>query len=515
MSAKDKILSFPQLLEFRQNARTNGQTIVHCHGCFDIVHPGHIQHLEFARSLGDRLVVSISADTHVNKGVNRPLIPDDLRAASVAALQCVDAVYINSHPTAVELLNSFQPDIYVKGREYEKNHDPRFLAERDAVTTHGGRVVFSSGEIVYSSTAIINSMNRRAFDHDRVTRFTEQYGLTMPHLHQLLQRARGKRVLVIGDYLLDRYHFCAAGGVAGEAPMMSLRSLQQQDFDGGAAVVALHLAGLGAKPILLTSLADDAASAQTELRLRSDGVEVEAIHQRRQLVTKNRFLVEQQKLFKVDDGAESPLDSRAEQTLADKILQVAEGASAVIFTDFGYGTLTAGLLDRILVPLRSTVPILTADISGPRSNLLQFKGVDLLCPTEREVRQTLNDFTSGLGAVVWNLLHETGAQQALITLGKQGLLTFDCPPDEAAAGERLRSEYLPAFVGHAIDPLGCGDALLATASLCLAAGGSLYAAALMGSLAAAFEAEQVGNLPITADHLLAQLHQTPSLSAAA
>jgi sugar/nucleoside kinase (ribokinase family) len=117
--------------------------------------------------------------------------------------------------------------------------------------------------------------------------------------------------------------------------------------------------------------------------------------------------------------------------------------------------------------------------------------------------------------VVWNLLHETGAQQALITLGKQGLLTFDCPPDEAAAGERLRSEYLPAFVGHAIDPLGCGDALLATASLCLAAGGSLYAAALMGSLAAAFEAEQVGNLPITADHLLAQLHQTPSLSAAA
>jgi len=515
MSAKDKILSLPELLEFRHRARTDGQTLVHCHGCFDIVHPGHIQHLEFARSLGDRLVVSISADTHVNKGVNRPLIPDCLRAASVAALQCVDAVYINPHPTAVELLNSLQPDIYVKGREYEKIHDPRFLAERDAVTAHGGRVVFSSGEIVYSSTALIHSMNRRAFDQDRVARFTDQYGLTTPHLHQLLQRARGLKVLVIGDYLLDRYHFCAAGGVAGEAPMMSLRSLQQQDFDGGAAVVALHLAGLGAHPVLFTSLAGDPASAQTELRLRSAGVEVQAIHQRRQLVTKNRYLVDQQKLLKVDEGAESPLDSRAEESLSSKILQAAEGASAVIFTDFGYGTLTAGLLERILSPLRASVPVLTADISGSRSNLLQFKGVDLLCPTEREVRQTLHDFTNGLGAVVWNLLHQTGAQQALITLGKQGLLTFDSPPEQADAGQRLRSEYLPAFASHAIDPLGCGDALLATASLCVAAGGSLYAAALLGSLAAALEAEQIGNHPITADQLLAQLHQTPAFSAAA
>lgn len=514
MPAKDKILTLPELLDFRLRARADNQTLVHCHGCFDIVHPGHIQHLEFARSLGDRLVVSISADTHVNKGVNRPLIPDDLRAASVAALQCVDAVYINPNPTAVELLNSLQPDIYVKGREYEKIHDPRFMAERDAVTTHGGRVVYSSGEIIYSSTELIRSMNRRGFDQDRITRFTDQYGLSTPHLHQLLHRSRGLKILVIGDYLLDRYHFCDAAGVAGEAPMMSLRSLQQQDFDGGAAVVALHLAGLGANPILFTSLADDSASHQTELRLRSAGVDVQSIRQRRQLVTKNRYLVEQQKLLKVDEGAESPLDSRAEESLAGKILQAADGAAAAIFTDFGYGTLTAGLLERILPTLRAKVPILTADISGPRSNLLQFKHVNLLCPTEREVRQTLHDFTSGLGAVVWNLLHQTGAKQALITLGKQGLLTFDSPGD-ASEGQRLQSEYLPAMAGHAIDPLGCGDALLATASLCLAAGGSLYAAALLGSLAAALEAEQIGNHPITADSLLNQLHQTPSISAAA
>src|SRR5436189_3578941 len=96
-----KTCTLESLLALRQTARESGRTVVHCHGCFDIVHPGHIQHLQFARSLGDVLLVTVSGDSHVNKGVNRPLIPDDLRASSLAALQCVDWVYVNEHPTAV------------------------------------------------------------------------------------------------------------------------------------------------------------------------------------------------------------------------------------------------------------------------------------------------------------------------------------------------------------------------------------------------------------------------------
>ena len=102
MPPNRKVCNFDELLERRQSARAAERTVVHCHGCFDVVHPGHIQHLQFARSLGEVLVVSVSADRHVNKGVARPLIPDALRAASVAALECVDRVYVNPHPTAVQ-----------------------------------------------------------------------------------------------------------------------------------------------------------------------------------------------------------------------------------------------------------------------------------------------------------------------------------------------------------------------------------------------------------------------------
>ncbi|HMB96200.1 MAG TPA: PfkB family carbohydrate kinase, partial [Tepidisphaeraceae bacterium] len=412
-----KIVSLQQLLELRARAAAAGRTVVHCHGCFDIVHPGHIHHLQYAKSLGDLLIVSVSADTHVNKGVDRPLIPDDLRARSLAALECVDAVYLNADPTAVELLEKLRPDFYVKGREYEKNFDPRFAAEREAVTQHGGRVVFSSNDIVYSSTALINGLSRTdPFKDEKLRRYCQSYDLTARSLQNLLQRFANQRVVVIGDYILDRYHFCDATGVAGEGPMMALRTIDQKDFDGGGAIVAQHLAQLGASPTLITSLADDENSHQVELRLRSAGVNVSALRNRRKLVSKNRYVVDESKLFKVDDGSASPLDSQEEIQLAEQILEMADGAAAVIFADFGYGVITGGLLERIMLPLRRQVPIITADVSGRQSNLMRFQNVDLLCPTEREVRETLHDFSSGLGAVVANLLNRSKARQAIITL---------------------------------------------------------------------------------------------------
>ncbi|MBC8105644.1 MAG: adenylyltransferase/cytidyltransferase family protein, partial [Anaerolineae bacterium] len=465
MGPERKVCTLDQLLALRRAAQAEGKTIVHCHGCFDIVHPGHIHHLQFARSRGDLLIVSVSADSHVNKGVDRPLIPDDLRASTLAALECVDCVYLNTHSTATELLEALKPDVYVKGQEYAHNNDPRFLAERDTVTRHGGRVVFSSGDVVYSSTALIGSMRLAdAMGGEKVARFCDRFDLAPLKLQSIVHQFRDQRVLVIGDYILDRYHFCDASGVAGEAPVMALRSLDQKDYDGGAGVIAAHLAELGAKPILVTSLADDEMSCQAEMRLRARAVDVRSLRLRRSAVTKHRYLVDETKMFKVDEGQVSPLDSRSEENLAEQILAcTSEGnVSAVIFADFGYGTITAGLLDRIMPKLRAAVPIITADVSGRQSNLLRFRDVDLLCPTEREIRETLHDFSSGLGAVVSHLLQGTRAKQALITLGKQGLVTFDWPENSPEASQfRLRSEYLPALPARAVDPLGCGDALLA------------------------------------------------------
>ena len=506
MPPNRKLCSLPQLLELRRLAAEAGKTVVHCHGCFDIVHPGHIHYLQYAKSLGDVLVVTISADLQVDKGVSRPLIPDDLRAASLAALECVDHVYVNLHPTAVEILDSLKPDVYVKGREYETNHDPRFLAERDTVTRDGGRVVFSSGDVIYSSTALIDSMeSAELFNDEKVRRFRRQHELDGAVLANLLHRCRGKRMVVIGDYILDRYHFCDTVGVASEGPMMTLRSLRCEQYDGAAGIIARHLAGLGAEVTLITSLAGDENSRQAVERLSESGVNVRAVHQRKQLIAKNRYLVDQAKLLKVDEGSISPLDSRSQNEVAGIIEDATSAADGVIFADFGYGLITGPLLERVMPTVRRRVPVITADVSGRQSTLLRFKDVDLLCPTEREVRQTLNNFSSGLNAVVYELLSVTGAKAAMITLGKQGLCLFDhkqqTPPTESW-DRRLRAEYLPALSGNSVDPMGCGDAMLATASIALAAGAPLPAAAYLGALGAAIELQQLGNRAINSDQIL-------------
>ncbi|MGB2988258.1 MAG: adenylyltransferase/cytidyltransferase family protein, partial [Phycisphaerae bacterium] len=157
-SLQRKIVEFDELLSVARAARAAGKTIVQCHGCFDIVHPGHIRYLEFARRQGDVLIVSLTGDSDISKGNQRPYIPQELRAENLAALMFVDHVYIDPSPTAESILAQVMPDIYVKGREYEHSTDPAFLAEKNVVEAYGGRIIFSSGEIVFSSTALIERM---------------------------------------------------------------------------------------------------------------------------------------------------------------------------------------------------------------------------------------------------------------------------------------------------------------------------------------------------------------------
>jgi bifunctional ADP-heptose synthase (sugar kinase/adenylyltransferase) len=290
--------------------------------------------------------------------------------------------------------------------------------------------------------------------------------------------------------------------------MLSLRLHRTDEFDGGASAIALHLAALGAEPTLITALTDDAQAALIANRLQARGVIVDGIANRRQIATRNRYLVDQSKMMKVDEGAASPLDSIRVQHVAGKILAACEGAAAVILADFGYGMITGPLLDRVMPTIRKSVPIISADASGGQANLLRFRDADLLCPSERQVRQALNDTSSGLNAVVYRLFRATGARQALVTMGRQGLVAFDqcqiTQPGESWE-RKMRGAYLPALAGTVIDPLGCGDALLATATASLAAGGSLQAAAYLGAIAAASAGQTLGNHPLKLDAVVRHL----------
>ena len=109
-----KIQTLDALAVILQSFRGEKKTIVHCHGVFDLVHPGHLRYFGEAKSFGEVLVVTLSPDRFVNKGPERPVFNQNLRAEALAALQVVDFVAINDTPSAVETILRLQPDIYAK-----------------------------------------------------------------------------------------------------------------------------------------------------------------------------------------------------------------------------------------------------------------------------------------------------------------------------------------------------------------------------------------------------------------
>ena len=210
---QSKIVDLEGLVAAVDSARRAGRTIVQCHGCFDIVHPGHVRYLEFARRQGDVLIVTLTGDSSFSKREEGPYIPQELRAESLAALVFVDYVYIDPNPTAEQILAQVRPDLYVKGREYENSEDPGFLSEKRTVEDYGGRIVFSSGEIVFSSSQLIERMPAGTeLERERLSLLCQRSGLSTHALQSLLGRFAGLRVLVVGDVVVDRYVLCDALG---------------------------------------------------------------------------------------------------------------------------------------------------------------------------------------------------------------------------------------------------------------------------------------------------------------
>ena len=509
-SHSPKICTLDELLVHRNASRDVGEKIVHCHGCFDIVHPGHIRHLKYAKALGDRLLVTLTADEFVNKGDSRPMFKQDLRAENLAALEFVDWVLINPSPTATELLEEVQPDVYVKGAEYESNQDPRFARERDTVEQHGGRMVFTSGDIVYSSSALIRLMSsdQKKDQLIEVNPFSDVEGaattamggsccgLGGERFEELLGLMRGRQVLVIGESIIDSYIECDWPEVTGEAPVMSLRPGRRVNFDGGAAVIARHLAALGAMPILLTPIPRTPQGDELHHRLELAGIKVEAIEVDTPLPLKERYMVGRQKMFKLDHTVKIELDHQTRNMLIERAKAIGSRVDAAIVADFGLGMLGPQLTEDLFSTLRGQVDVLSGDVSGARPTLLKMNNADLLMPSERELRASVLGVTGSLPAVVAKLMELTQATRVAVTMAQDGLVMFT-KRQEVVAGDGqpsvLRSEHVPALNTSPIDTLGCGDALLAVTTLAQVVGAEPIEAAVLGSIAAAVCGAKMGN----------------------
>lgn len=153
-----KIFEIEELAGKILNLKSKGNKIVLCHGCFDLMHIGHIKYFQSAKRMGDMLVVTVTPDEFVDKGPGRPVFNENLRAEAIAALECVDYVAVNKWPTAEDTLRLVRPDIYVKGQEFENLEDKtgKIQKEYKVLQEIGAEMRFTH-EIVFSSTDLLNT----------------------------------------------------------------------------------------------------------------------------------------------------------------------------------------------------------------------------------------------------------------------------------------------------------------------------------------------------------------------
>ena len=154
----NKILSQPALKRRLASLRRSGKRVVFTNGCFDLVHPGHIHYLRAARRLGDVLVVALNSDDSVRrlKGQGRPLVPERDRCEVVAALEMVDYVTTFSDDTPYALIKNLQPDVLVKGGDWQ----PDEIVGADVVRARGGTVCSLPYARGYSTTALVKRIQR-------------------------------------------------------------------------------------------------------------------------------------------------------------------------------------------------------------------------------------------------------------------------------------------------------------------------------------------------------------------
>ena len=158
---KKKIHLLEDLKKILKNKKKDGKKIVLCHGVFDLLHIGHINHFKEAKSLGDILIVTVTQDKYVNKGPNRPIFSINTRMESISALKDVDFVAPNIFPDAIRLIKKLKPDIYCKGKDYKNyNSDAtnQIKKEASAIKSVGGRIIHTVTEL-FSSSKIINQTN--------------------------------------------------------------------------------------------------------------------------------------------------------------------------------------------------------------------------------------------------------------------------------------------------------------------------------------------------------------------
>ena len=468
-------------------------------GNFNVLHPGHLRLLRFASECGDQLIVGVYSD---RISAEDCYVPEELRLEGVKSNSWVSRVILIDD-SVNDVIDKLRPDIVVKGKEHQNTFNP----EEKILHSYGAKLLFSSGETTFSSLDLLHKEFSQSTLKDITLPFEymSRHSIDINNLKDLIMSFSSLKVLVIGDLIIDEYITCEALGMSQEDPTIVVTPLDTTRFIGGAGIVAQHASGLGAQVEFLTVSGNDEARKYAQNAFKKSGVNAHLIvDESRPTTIKQKFRSKGKSLLRVTHLHQDAINSALQDKIIKIIDSVIQDVDLLVFSDFNYGCLPQLLVDKLTKLANKHNVMLAADSqsSSQIGDISRFKGANLITPTEREARISSRNHEDGLVVLVEQLKKQSSAHNIFLKIGEEGMLIHSGDIN----GNEFLTDRIYALNTSPRDVAGAGDSLLISGALTMAGGGSIWEAAIIGSLAAAIQVSRVGNTSLQTKELLKELN---------
>ncbi len=477
--------------EIRQNIRECGKKVVLCHGVFDLVHVGHVEHFEKAKSYGDVLVVSITAAQYVRKGPGRPYFDNMQRIKFLESLKVIDYVLLSESYTVDDIVPIVQPDIYVKGEEYkDETNDLTGMINSEValVKKYGGEVRYTGGE-VFSSTKLINNVMPVFSDEMKnfLIKFSRQHGRN--EMLEYIEKFRDKKILIVGDVIIDDYIFCKLQGLMSKNIGYSARFVSNEKYLGGSVAIAREVAEFSDNVTLLSIMGNEPEIhkiMEDKCEFNLDIISTDKY----QTIIKTRYVEADEKrklldkIFAINNLSDSmAIDKEEKRKFIQELVNIIDDYDAVFLCDFGHGLIDKEVKSTVELRAKKIVLNCQTNSSNYGLNLItKYDKADFFTLDEKELHLAYSDYSQNQEESLKKLsnrLHGSGC----LTRGSRGCLYI----------ENNIIKECPAFVLEVSDTIGAGDAFYSLFGMMCIVEAPIDVAAFMGNIGGALASNITGN----------------------
>lgn len=490
---RNKFVGKEEFNNIRKNLNLKGKKIVLCHGVFDLIHPGHIIHFEEAKSMGDVLVVSLTSSEFVIKGPDRPYFNNEHRIKFLSSIDCIDYVLLSKSYTADDIIETVKPDIYVKGKEYEKPEDDltgKIYEETELVKSFGGKIKYTHGE-TFSSTKLINNYFHSFSDELKNFIHFLKANYSLEDLKNYIDKMKNLKVLVVGDAIIDEYVFCKVQGIMSKDIGYSANYLKTEKYLGGVLAVAKDISEFSENVTIMSVMGNetDIKNSLKDLKINSLNIDIDfnekyASILKRKYVIENEKREELKKVFAINNVAENPsINSDIMTNFKQRLDTVISAYDLVVICDFGHGIIDNEVMQIIETKGKCiSINCQTNSSNFGRNIITKYKNINSFVLDEKELKLAIPKYNVTEKEAL-NILSKLLKSNGFLTLGAKGAFA-------------IKDGFIiecPALVYKVKDTIGAGDAFFSISSLATGVDAPMEIGLLLGSISAALATNIYGN----------------------